>query len=97
MDHVGTAINVTNYYKMEGEVYAGDTTVSNRTPSFRNIAISNITINHADVVINIEGLPEMPIEGLRVTDLIGSGEIGVKASNTIDLELHNIRINTEEG
>jgi len=50
MDHVGTAINVTNYYKMEGEVYAGDTTVSNRTPSFRNIAISNITINHADVV-----------------------------------------------
>lgn len=97
MDNVGKAIQVTNYYAMEGEVYAGDTTVSNRTPSFRNIAISNITVNHAKEIININGLPEMPIEGLRITDLIGSGITGMNVSNTIDLELHNVRINVEKG
>src|SRR5664279_3016758 len=97
MENVGQAINVTNYYAIEGEVYAGDTTVSERTPRFRNIAISNITINHSRVVINIDGLPEMPIEGLRITDLVGSGKTGMKASNTIDLELHNVQINAENG
>jgi polygalacturonase len=98
MENVGEAIVVTNYYAMEGEVYTGGTTVvSNRTPIFRNIAMSNITINHAKTVLSIDGLPEMPIEGLRITDLIASGKTGMKASNTIDLELHNVRINTEKG
>ena len=97
MENVGQAINVTNYYAMEGEVFADDTTVSDRTPRFRNIAISNITINHSRVVIDIEGLPEMPIEGLRISDLVGFGKTGMKASNTIDLELHNVQINAEKG
>jgi len=98
MNNVGEAIDITNYYSMEGEVYTGDTTtVSNRTPRFTNIAISNITIDHAKVVLSVIGLPEMPIEGLRITDLIGSGKIGMKASNTVDLEMHNVRINAEKG
>ncbi len=97
MENVGQAIKVTNFYAMEGEVYSGDTTVSNRTPCFSNIAISNITVDSAKVVININGLPEMPIKGLRISDLIGSGETGMKAANTIDLELHDVRINAEKG
>jgi hypothetical protein len=39
----------------------------------------------------------MPIEGLRITDLVGFGKTGMKASNTIDLELHNVQINAEKG
>jgi hypothetical protein len=97
MDNVDKAISISSYYAMEGEVYKGDTTVSNRTPRFLNIAISNITINHAKEIIIIEGLPEMPIEGLRISDLIGSGKTGLKATNTINMELHNIRINVEDG
>lgn len=98
MTNVGVAIDITNYYSMEGEVYKGDTTiVSNRTPVFNNIAISNITINHARDLINITGLPEMPIAGLRISDLIGSGKTGIKSTNTIDFELHNVRINVENG
>ena len=98
MNNVGEAIVVTNYYAMEGEVYTGDTTiVSNRTPIFRNIALSNITVNNAKTIMSIDGLPEMPIEGLRITDLIASGKSGMKASNTIDLELHNVQINAEKG
>ena len=97
MDSVGQAINVTNFYSMEGEVYHGDTTVSNRTPRFDDIAISNITVRNARVVINVDGLPEMPIKGLTISNLIGSGKVGMKASNTVDLELHNVRINAESG
>ena len=97
MDSVGQAINVTNFYSMEGEVYHGDTTVSNRTPRFKDIAISNITVRNARVVINVDGLPEMPIKGLTISNLIGSGKVGMKASNTVDLELHNVRINAESG
>ena len=98
MNNVGTAINVTNYYKMEGEVFEGDTTVvTNRTPQFKNIAISNMTVNNAKIVMNVEGLPEMPIKGLRVTDLIGSGERGFIVSRSDDLELSNIRVNVEKG
>lgn len=98
MNNVGSGIHVTNYYAMEGEVYKGDTTiVTNRTPQFRNIAFSNISVNNAKQVVFIEGLPEMPIEGLRISDLIGSGETGMKALKTTDLELHNVRINAKKG
>jgi polygalacturonase len=98
MENVKEAIVVTNYYAMEGEVYNGDTTVvNNRTPVFKNIAISNITINHAGKVLSIDGLPEMPVEGLVITNLTASGKTGMKATNTIDLELHNVRINAEYG
>ena len=98
MENVGEAITVTNYYSMEGEVYDGDTTVvSNRTPIFRNIAISNITINHAKKVLSIDGLPEMPIEGLSITDMTASGKKGMSSTNTVGLELHNVRINVVNG
>ena len=67
MEDVGQGVNVTNYHIMEGEVHSrGQQPVSNRTPVFRNIAISNMTINHSRLPINIEGLPEMPISGLWI-------------------------------
>ncbi len=97
MNNVGKAIYITTYYAMEGEVYKGDTTISKRTPRFRDIAISNITINRADEVIVIEGLPEMPVEGVRISDVIGSGKTGITAKHTLNLELHDVRINAENG
>ncbi len=97
MNHVGQAISVTNYYTMEGEKRTGEEPVSVRTPVFRNIAISNITVDHARVAANIDGLPEMPIEGLILTNMAASSEIGLKASCTRGLELHHIQINPKSG
>ncbi len=97
MEDVGQAINVTNFYAMEGESKTSEQPVSNRTPVFRNIAISHMTISNARVVMNIDGLPEMPIEGLHISDVIASGKIGVKAANTTALELHNVQVNTKSG
>jgi hypothetical protein len=97
MRNVGQAINVTSYYLMEGEVRTSAQPVSEKTPVFRNIAISGMTISGARVAINIEGLPEMPIKGLRISDVIASAKIGMKAFNTEALELHDVQVNAESG
>jgi polygalacturonase len=98
MENVGTAVNVTNYYMMEGEVRtSGEQPVSARTPVFRNIAVSNVTANHARMAVDVEGLPEMPISGLRITNMVASSQTGVKAYNTDDFELHDVQVNAEKG
>jgi polygalacturonase len=108
MDDVGRAINVTQYYALENRVTSQVSTASERTPVFRNIAIDNISINHcrsvvgfergaAPVTINIEGLPEMPISGLRISNVISSGKNGLRAHDTVDLELHNVQVNADSG
>jgi hypothetical protein len=97
MKNVGTAINVTSYYLMEGETRAADEPVSIRTPVFRNIAISHMTINHAKTAIDVEGLPEMPIFGLRISDVIATAKIGMRGKFTDALELHNVQINPNQG
>ena len=85
-------ILVTNYY-----VRIPEEPVSERTPVFRNISISNVTVSGAPVVADIQGLPEMPISGLRIRDLVGAGKRGLQAFNTKGLELHNIKIDAAEG
>jgi polygalacturonase len=97
MQGVGQAISITSYYLMEGEVRTSAQPVSEKTPVFRNIAISHMTINRARVAINIEGLPEMPISGLRISDVIASAKVGLKAFNTVALELHNVQVNADSG
>jgi polygalacturonase len=97
MENVGTAINVTCDYMMEGETKSSEEPVSERTPVFRNIAISHMTVNHAHSAIDISGLPEMPISGLRITDVIGSAKTGLRASHTDAMELRDIQLDAENG
>lgn len=97
MEDVGQGINVTNYYIMEGETRTSEQPVSVRTPVFRNIAISHMTMNRARVAISMNGLPEMPISGLRISDVVATGKSGMKASHTLALELHNVQVNADGG
>jgi polygalacturonase len=92
-DPGGAAIEVTNYYtKVPNEP------VSPRTPIFRNITISRMTVNRAPIAVSIEGLPEMPVEGLRLMDIVASNvKAGLRAFNTSALELHNVEINPGQG
>ena len=70
---------------------------SERTPIMRNISISNITVNGAKTVINIGGLEEQPIEGLRFTDIRGRGTAGFVCNLARDIEVHDVRIDADEG
>jgi hypothetical protein len=49
------------------------------------------------VAINIEGITEMPIFGLRINNVVASGKTGMKAFNAVALELHNVQANTGSG
>ena len=91
-DTPNPAIEVTNYYTR-----APEEPVSERTPVFRNFAISNVTINRCKTAVSIEGLPEMPVEGLRLTDVVATAQEGLRAFNTKGLELRNVRINPQGG
>jgi hypothetical protein len=48
-------------------------------------------------MINIEGLPEMPISGLRISNIIALGKSGLKAHDTVAMELHNVQVNADSG
>jgi hypothetical protein len=91
-DPAGAAIEVTNYYTR-----IPDEPVSVRTPIFRNITVSRMTVNRAPIAVSIEGLPEMPIEGLHLMDIVATAKAGLRAFNTNALELHNVEINPGEG
>jgi polygalacturonase len=97
MVNVGTGIVVTSYYVMGGEGTTAAEPASVRTPAFRNIAISNVTMSGAKMAVDIEGLPEMRIAGLRLTDVAGSGTTGLLATFTDSLELHHVQVNAEKG
>ena len=95
MENVGQGINVTNHYVMAGETRNASSPVDEKTPVFRDIVISHVTIARSRVAIDVEGLPEMPIDGLHLFDIAASVKTGLKAYNTIDLELHNVRLEAD--
>jgi polygalacturonase len=98
MERVGTGIVVTSYYVMGGETASKSEPVSERTPIFRNIGISHVTINGArKQAVEIDGLPEMPISGLRLLDVTGSGRVGLTARYTDGLELYQVRLKSDGG
>ena len=98
MENVGTGIVVTSYYIMGGESPTTKEPISIRTPIFRNIGISNVSIEHATkTAIDLEGLPEMPIAGLRLVNIVGSGRRGLVANHTDAMELHQVELNSTQG
>ncbi len=92
VENVREPIYITTFYtKTDPEP------VSQRTPIFRDIAISHFTIKKSPCMAKILGLPEMPIQGLRISDVVASTEVGLLCDSTVGLELHNVQVNTNKG
>jgi hypothetical protein len=70
---------------------------SERTPVFRNIAFSNMTIVNAAQVASIHGLPEKALEQLRFSDITAAGHVGFICDQSSGVELHNVRVDTSSG
>jgi polygalacturonase len=70
--------------------------VSERTPVFRNIHLSNITAQTAEAIF-INGLEEMPVENVTFSDIQFDAQSGAVIKEARNIELHNVRITTKTG
>ncbi|GAA4736264.1 glycoside hydrolase family 28 protein [Flavisolibacter ginsenosidimutans] len=70
--------------------------VSERTPRFRNIHMSNITAQTAQAIY-INGIAEMPVEDITFNDIQFDAQTGAVIKEAKNIELHNVRITTQQG
>ena len=70
--------------------------VSERTPQFRNIHISNVTGN-ARQLCAIMGLDEMPVNDLSFNDIDVDAKLGFTIINATNIRLNNIQLSVETG
>jgi len=77
----------------EVEVFEVDET----TPSFRDIYINNVVCNGAGRAMYFNGIPEMPVRNINITDCIVTSTKGVEISWSEDVKLKNVEIHPETG
>lgn len=72
--------------------------VTEETPAFRDIHISNVYCKGSGRAMFFNGLPEMPIENITVKDVvISDAKEGAVISQAVNVTLENIRIEAREG
>ncbi|MDR0542887.1 MAG: glycoside hydrolase family 28 protein [Dysgonamonadaceae bacterium] len=71
--------------------------VSERTPVFRNIHLSNITGNNVKKVGYITGIEEMPIEEISFSNVNIVAETGFTAKTAKNIQFHNVDFAVEKG
>ncbi len=70
--------------------------VSERTPRFRNIRLSNITA-YTKEAMYVNGLKEMPVSEISLNDVVFEAERGITLKNAADISFSNVRVNTQTG
>ena len=78
-------------------IHVPEEPVSERTPVFRNFAMSHLTIIDATEVASIHGLPEKALEDLRFTDITASGKTGFVCDYATGVALHAVRVDAKTG
>ena len=71
--------------------------VNDGTPQFRDIFLKNIICRGADRAVQIEGLPEMPIRGIKLENVQISARIGVVCVDAEQISLTNMSITPTTG
>ena len=71
--------------------------LSERTPAFRNLHFSNITVKGAPVAGYILGLPERPVENVTFNDINIEADTGFQCKDAQGIAFHNVTINTKKG
>lgn len=96
MRNVGEAITVTMFYT-GGDKHAPQP-VTQGTPMVRNLHFSEVVAADVKRAAIIEGLPEMPIEGLSISDVVINGAAeGITCLNATGVVFDNIVVNAQTG
>jgi polygalacturonase len=70
--------------------------VTEETPQFKNISIKNITINGAYHAVFLQGLPEMNLENIEISNLIVKAQNGFSIIDADKIKLNNIKLDIEK-
>ena len=100
MEDVGTAIQITDYYtaggSKEGAAAVSPAPITRLTPHIHDITIENLKVSGAKVAMDVEGLPEAPIQGLHLKNVEISSAKGAKLFYT-DIVAEHLVIKPQSG
>ena len=71
--------------------------VDETTPQFKNITINNVTSFNSGMSVKFNGLPEMPIENITVTNSTFTARQGGLLSESTGIKFDNVSITSSEG
>ncbi len=71
--------------------------VSEETPQFRNISISDISVKGADYAIQLQGLPEMNLENVVLSNMLIEADYGISIADATDVKIENLQLLTKKG
>ncbi|BFM45464.1 glycoside hydrolase family 28 protein [Flavobacterium sp. CFS9] len=69
--------------------------VSEETPQFKNISIKNITIKGAQQAVFLQGLPEMNLENIEISNLIAKAEKGFSIIDANGIKINHAKLDIE--
>jgi polygalacturonase len=95
MRGVGDAISVTMLYG--GADVRKAEPISETTPVFRNLHLSEIVATGIKRAVVIEGLAEMPVQGISISNLVAEGEQGIACTNARGVTFDTINLTVEKG
>lgn len=70
--------------------------VTEETPKFKNISIKRITLKGANQAVFLQGLPEMNLENIELTDMQLEANKGFSIIDANGVKIENVNITTKE-
>ncbi|MBF4516015.1 glycoside hydrolase family 28 protein [Flavobacterium sp. ANB] len=69
--------------------------VNDETPQFKNISIKNITISGAYQAVFLQGLPEMNLENIEISNLTAKAQKGFSIIDANGIKINNAKLDIE--
>jgi polygalacturonase len=70
--------------------------VNEETPQFKNISIKNVTIAGAYQAVFLQGLPEMNLQNIEITNLIAKADKGFSIIDANGIKINNAKLDIKE-
>ena len=102
-DIPGDAINFNLYYGGKSPLDDTATTETNfppvteETPAFKDIYIENLVCRGAKNAIVLQGLPEMPLQNIRLRNVSITSQQGVAVTDAENISFENVRVEHKTG
>lgn len=97
VDITGDAITFDLYYWTFGKGPQGVPPVDEGTPQFKDITISNVTALNSGKALKFNGIPEMPIENITVSNSIFTAREGGLLSESKNILFNDVLIRPDSG